>query len=347
MQLRKLNCNVFPPAYPGLATSSVPELRKLAQYERLCSGAVAERTSFFISTPATDQQAQSSGQWVANTLKAYAAAGVKPLVFMEPTDENGGNVDLDQLANGTFDSALKTFYQTLQSSGVSSDTMGMWVYLPEGNLPVWTTTDPSVFTAVVTKMTTYQKQFFPDSLTSLMLDSESYSPRADWGSGKYVSLLPYVQNLPKGLIDSFGLQGFPWSPPSNQSSDTPLNDPKTYLQINFAMDAAHALGIKNIWFNTGTFHEMYASQAGQTVFETDLNRQRELDGVLQLASEVKSQGFNMSIHLFSQNKAALPEGTDWSYWNKTPGDKSSTYVFSTFVHDAEASNIPIWLYDTE
>jgi hypothetical protein len=344
-QIQEEGCDVFPPMHPNLINSSAPELRKLAQYEQACNGAVAQRSSFFTPTPSTTAQAQQSATEVAAKLKAYAAADIAPLIFMEPDDLNGTNLDLSQYASGTYDAALNTYFQTLQSAGITSQMMGMWVYLPEGNLPVWSTTDPNTFAAVVTKTAQFQKQYFPGSQTSLMLDSESYAVGAGWGDGSYVSLVPYVQNIPKGLIDSFGLQGFPWAAPANQPSEGSLYNPQVYLRTDLAMQAAKTLGVTSIWLNTGTFNTMYAGQSGQTVTDSPAQRQQMLEGVIQLAASTKASGFSVSIHLFAQNKASLSEATDWSYWT-TPGDGPNTVVFTTFAHDATADGIPIWIYDT-
>jgi hypothetical protein len=320
-------------------------LRKLAQYEQACGGAVATRSSFFTPTPSTVTQAQESADQVAAELKAYALAGIPPLVFMEPTDLNGNSMDLTQIANGTYDTALNTYYQTLQAQGITASMMGMWVYLPEGDLPVWSTTDPATFTSVVTKLAQLQKQYFPGSQASLMLDSESYAPGSGWGNGSYVSLVPYVQNIPKGLFDSFGLQGFPWAAPANQPNEASLYNPKVYLRTDLAMEAARSLGVTSIWFNTGTFTQMYAGESGETVTDTAAQRLAMLEEVVQLAAQTKASGFTVAIHLFAQNKASLSEATDWSYWTE-PGDGPDTAIFTTFAHDAASNGIPIWIYDT-
>lgn len=344
--VRSVGCAVFPAAHPGLTGSSAPELRKLAQYEQLCGGAVAARSSFFVPTPATVAEAQASAHDIADTLKAYAQAGMAPLVFMEPNSLEGANLDLSQYAKGTYDSALDAYFGGLQSAGVTSGMMGMWVFVPEGNLPVWSTVDPAVYAAVVAKTAQFQKKYFPASQASLMLDSESYPINGSWGDGRYVSLVPYVQNIPKGLIDSFGLQGFPWAAPANQPASVSY-DPKSYLRVDFAAEAAKALGVTNVWLNTGTFNQMYAKQPSQTITLAPSQRQAMLNGVLQQAQQVKSQGFTVAVHLFAQNKASLDEATDWSYWQKQPDTSANTSVFKTFAHDAAAAGLPIWLYDTE
>lgn len=344
--VQSVGCGGFPAAHAGLGASSVPELQKLAQYEQLCGGAVASKASFFVPTPATTSQAQMSATEIAAKLKAFAAAGVAPLVFIEPDDLNGNNLDLQAYAGGAYDSALNAYFGALQAAGVTSSMMGTWVFMPEGNLPVWTTVDPSIYTAVVTKTASTMKHYFPSAQASLMLDSESYAIGAGWGQGKYVSLLPYVQGIPKGLIDSFGLQGFPWTAPANQPPSTSY-DPKVYLRADLAVEAARSLGVSSIWFNTGTFAKMYANQSGATVSLASLDRQTMLNGVIQLASGVKAQGFTVAIHMFAQNKANLSEGTDWSYWRGSPTEVGSdAAVFSSFAHDASAAGLGIWLYDT-
>ena len=153
-----------------------------------------------------------------------------------------------------------------------------------------------------------------------------------------------MQSIPKGLIDSFGLQGFPWTAPANQATNT-VYDPKIYLRIDFAAEAARALG--NIWFNTGTFNKMYTQNTAETVNLSPALRQNMLNGVLAQAESLQSQGFNVAIHLFAQDKSATSEATDWSYWKIQPGEDANTAVFTTFVHDITTAGIPLWLFDSD
>ncbi len=222
--------------------------------------------------------------------------------------------------------------------------MGMWVMLPEGNLPEWTSVDPAVFAANVTKVAQYQKKYFPASQTAIMLDSESYPSANSWSGGAYTSLLPYVQSIPKGLIDSFGLQGFPWASPANQPGPN-LYDPKIYLRTDLAAAAARSLGITNVWLNTGTFSRQYTNNATATVAMSPVSRQTLLNGVVAQAKGLQGQGFTVSVHLFAQDKSGTGEAIDWSYW-QTPGDSANTDVFTTFVHDLTTTNIPLWIFDT-
>lgn len=344
--LRLSTCPLFPLATLGLAGAHSPELRKLAQYEQLCNGAFVARDSFFVSTPTTVLEAQSAAASLATILKEYAAYNVKPLVFIEPDTNNGTNIDLNAYRSGAYDAALDAYFAGLKANGITDSMMGMWVALPEGNIPVWTSVDPATFVADVTKTLQFQKKYFPASQAAILLDSESYSSGASWGNGHYVSLLPYIQGIPKGLVDSFGIQGFPWAPPANQGGAVAY-DPRSYLRIDFAAEAARALGITNIWFNTGTFNQMYTtSQGAQTVSVTPAQRQVMLDGVLAQAKNLKAQGFSVAIHLFAENKSKTTEAIDWSYWANTPGSDQNTAVLTTFVHDATVAQVSFWLFDT-
>ena len=155
-------CDVFPAMHSGLSTSTVPELRKLAQYEQACNGAVAQRSSFFIPTPSTVAQAQTSAQAVASKLKAYANAGIAPLVFMEPDDLNGTNLDLVQYANGAYDGALTAYHQDLQAAGCHQSDDGMLgISPPEGDGPTWSTSDPQQCTVPWRLSGYHAKAIFP------------------------------------------------------------------------------------------------------------------------------------------------------------------------------------------
>jgi len=328
--------------HSGLSSASSAQLRKLADYEKLCGSGVVSRLSFFVPTPGTTSEARTYAADAAAQLKEFSRYGVAPLVFMEPNDDHG-LLDLEQYAAGGYDTALDAYYAQLKSAGVSDAMMGTWVLLPEGNLPEWSSVDPDTFAAVVARTAQLQKKYFPASQVSLMLDSETYPSANSWSGGAYVSLVPYVQNIPRGLVDSFGLQGFPWAAPAGQSGS--VFDPATYLRTDLAMQAANALGVSNLWVNTGSFHAMYARQAGKTVTLTPLQRQAMLSGVVSQLRSVQAAGFTTAVHLFAENKANVSEGTDWSYWQGTPGEDDNSTVLSTFIHDVRAAGSQFWLYD--
>jgi hypothetical protein len=336
---------LFPPENASLASAVTPELRKLAQYEQLCGGDLVARSSLFAPTPDTVAAAQSDANDMSIRLEDYASHNVTPLVFFEPDTDSGTNLDLDAYQAGDYDDALDSYFSDLKADGITDSMMGMWVLLPEGNIPVWTSVDPSTFVADVTLTAQYQKKYFPNSQDAILLDSETYPSASSWDGGAYISLLPYVQGIPAGLINSFGLEGFPWAPPANQSGDTEYN-PRVFLRTDLAAAAARTLGVSNIWLNTGTFNQMYTQDSAQTVTASPFERQTILYGILEQAEALKSQGFDVEVHLFAQNKSNVAEATDWSYWQSQPGDSPSTAVLTTFIHNLTVNNIPLWLFDT-
>ena len=337
-------CSTGQPMRAGLANVSDAQLRRLAQYEAVCGSAIFSRASFFIATPATKAAATQDAAIVAAKLKVYAQYNIPPLVFMEPTDDDGNNLNFTSYSTGAYDDALHTFYAALKSNGVSDAMMGTWVYFPESNMPTWGTISPSLFAINVTKTAQIQKQYFPASQSSIMLDSESYQPGSSWGQGSYVSLQPYVQNIPKGLIDSFGLQGFPWAAPAGQPDS--LYNPQTFLQVSLAAQAAQTLGTKNIWLNTGTFSRAYTQNASQLVNIPAAQRQTILNGVVAQAKALQAQGFTVSVHLFAQNKSNVAEAIDWSYWGNQPDSGPNEAVFKAFAHEITTAGVQLWLFDS-
>jgi len=338
------DCTSSHPKRMALASSQSPQLKKLAQYEAVCGSAIVSQMSFFVPTPTTTKEAASDAADVSAQLHEFAKYGITPLVFFEPSTENGP-ISLTDYRAGKYDAALDAYFGAIKRAGVTDAMMGTWVPIPEGNLPEWTSLDPAVFAGSVTRAITLQKKHFPNSKASLMLDSLTYSQPGNYDNGRTVSLLPYVRGIPHGLVDSFGLQGFPWSPPTYDK--TPSNGrPQNYLRVDFAAEAARALGVKNIWLNSGTFGTAYAGQAGQ-VTVTPAQRLSLLNDVIVQIKALKSQGFSVSMHLFGENKSRSPEGIDWSYW---PGNNyaasPSTYAFKAFVHNLQQNDVPLWLFDT-
>jgi hypothetical protein len=342
--LRIGGCGSGDKKHQGLEHSSVVQLRTLAEYETVCSETVASHVSFFVTTPTTSEEAAAQGKSVAATLKEFARFNISPVVFMEPRLANAKTIDLTTYRSGGYDAVLDTYFAAIKTAGITDAQMGLWTPLPEGNTPVWGNPDPKVFTDIVTRTVTVQKKHFPASKASVLLESKTAASAKDW-IGAYTSFLPYVQDIPKGLVDSVGLQGFPWGAAGTGMSAT--IDPKVYIRADLAVEAARALGAGQVWFNTGTFRHF--GKAGFKPLDlTPEQRQTILDGVIELAGTVKAAGLQPAIHLFAKDKTKATEKVDWSYWS--PGKTKAspaTPVFKTFVHDARKNGIPIWIYDYE
>jgi hypothetical protein len=342
------DCKSSTAAPSGLLNAASSELRKLAQYDQVCASGIVNTLSFFTPIPTTAAQAQSYSSDVIAQLKEFAVHGISALVFLEPTTEQGGLIDMNTYNSGAYDAMLDAYFSAIRASGITDSMMGTWVPFPEGNIPVWTSVDPTVFTSSVVKTVTYQKKYFPSSKASILLDSMTYPSVSTWSNGTQVSLLPYVQNMPTGLLDSFGLQGFPWVPPANQPGWATNGEPQNYLRVDLAAQAARNLNVNKIWLNTGTFSMSYAGKAGEQVVVTPARRQQLLLETITQLQTLQKQGFQVSLHLFAQDKSTVNEAINWSYWPTGQASLSQyTSVFKSFVHELQANNIPLWLFDTD
>jgi hypothetical protein len=191
-----------------------------------------------------------------------------------------------------------------------------------------------------------QKRFYPSSKTSILLDSMTYSTPGTWeGGGRAVSLLPYVQNIPRGLLDSVGLQGFPWEPAANlneANNGTATN----YLRINLLIELARGVGVQDTWVNSGTFSVAYSGQDGRQVTISPAQRQVLLDSVVSQLKVAQTAGLNISMHLFAEDKSRVAEGVNWSYWpNNQYATSDATAIFKDFTSKLQSNHIPLWLFD--
>ncbi len=295
----------------------------------------------FTDVPDTTQGAQSQAVKMATVLTQFASEGVSPLIIMEPVSDSTGNpIDFVAYRNGAYDAILNTYFQTLKNQGISDAVMGMWVYFPEANLPQWGPVDQTDFASNVVRTVRIQKQYFPHSLSSIMLDAESYpAGSTSWSDGSYVNLLPFINGISTGLIDSFGLQGFPWVPAANVSGQAASLNPAVYLNPSLAATAARQLGASQIWLNTGTFAATYTNNPSQTVTMSASQRQTILNGVLQQAVSLRNSGFNVAVNLFSEDKSNTLEATDLSY--QTPEAQA---VLKNFASQLQVAGIGFWLF---
>lgn len=335
-------CGEVGPKHLGLSTSSLPQLRKIAEYEEVCNGSIISRSSMFIDTPVSDAAAEQEADWVARALKEYSKQGIAPLIFFEPVGANG-ILNLSDYGNGAYDGPLNTFFAALKAKGITDATMGLWVPIPEGNIPVWKNVNAGDFSRSVTRAVTQQKKHFPGSKAAVLLETKTYHSGAAWAGGQIVSLSPYVRDIPKGLIDSFGLQGFAWPPTA--LGNKPLLNASEFLRAGIAQEAAQILGVKDIWFNTNAYNKSLLISNSPESLNPEA-RQMVLKDIANIVSQVKSNGFQVAVHVFAQDKSGLSEKIDWSYWpDGRQAESLHTPVFRSFANDLKAEGIEMWLFD--
>ncbi len=339
------SCSAQQPSHEGLGGSSNAVIRKLAEYEKLCKGAVVDRLMLFTAMPYSEDEALTFAKDFAKQLAEMARFDVEPLVVFEPNALSPtGLQDVDKT---TYKNIITRYYRTLEAEGVSEEQMGTWVLFPEANTPIWRLTDAQLFKRNVTTVASAQKDVFPASEVSIMLNGVSYPDNdTSWSKGEVTSLLPYVTGLEPGLIDSVGLQGFPHVGPKSNNRDVVLPDPERFLPVDFAAEIAQDLDVSNIWLNTGTFKRTHTDSPAAEVSLTSEQRQSLLRGITSQADRLKSQSFSVSINIFAEDKSLSSENTDWSYWQPdnvmtSPDGK----VLDMFIRTLRDKDIGFSLYD--
>ena len=250
------------PADP-LKTSTNLQLSKLEEYYSICDKSAITTLMTFSGLPRTIAEADEQAADMAQTFKDFSLAGVTPLVIVEPAYSDQ-KIDLVALQGGSFDTAFSHYLSKLRLLGVNDSMVGTWVFFPEPNIPEWSTLDPTVFKDNTRRFGGIFKTYFKTAKLSILLDSMTYTENNYNGAGQYKSLIPFVDGLPSGLVDSIGYQGFPWSAPSDSGGESNL-DAAVFLKSSFAIEAAQKLGVKNIWFNSGTFGTYYANDKSKLV----------------------------------------------------------------------------------
>lgn len=331
-------CTTTSASLSGFETSTLPEIRKLSDYEKLCGGTFIVGGMLFTAMPGNTTTAVTMAKDTALRLKEFARFNLRPKVILEPL-VNGHPIDFTAFARGDYDAALHAYYDALAKEGITNTSLGEVTAFPEPNIPEWGTTEPNLIAACITKAAQIQKAHFPASKTSILLDSKSYPSGTSWEGGKYLSLAPYVNPVPKGLIDSFGLQGYAWPDPDNSQ------DPGVFLSANQALEAARILGVSNIWFNTGTFKRGVAWN-GKTFTPTPAERYTILNGIISETQKVRNAGLNAEIMLFSEDKFVTAERIDWSYGLNDATESSHAAAFKNFQHEAAAKSLPLYIFDT-
>jgi hypothetical protein len=330
----------------NLSKANDPSLKQLGQLQNTCGSFASRQIMIYTDIPKDEETARRNGAKMANTLKQFSEYGVSPIVMAEPVTD-WGVIDIEAFKNGQFDNSLATYFSTIAQSNVADDQMGVWVPFPEANLPYWNRTNvkPNDFAPVANRYLGIYKRAFPAAKGSVLLNSATYeSPDFQWNEEKYISLAKYAEHLDKTLVDSFGLQGFPWSPPTT-SGGGQLHA-YNFLNYKIAQEAADIIGTKNIWFNTGTFSQKYTLDPINTVRVTPLQRMDILNDILGQAKKLKEGGYNVSINIYSPDRSDDIEATDWSYLSKdNDGSVKHESILIDFVSKLNQNKIGVSFYN--
>jgi hypothetical protein len=324
----------MPAMHTGLRQSSDPQLRLLARHEQSLNRGFSANM-IFADMPTTRAAAEAQAARLAPILKEHARYGIEPLVAFEPE-----RADLRSLNKAVF---TRLFAQ-LKTLGITSESMGAWLPLPEPNIPEWGApgdignTDPKLFAKNYTMIASELKKVFPAAETVLLLDSATYPVHdVNYTSGSYATdkLLKYVDGVPTRLIDAVGLQGFPWGERGIELK----YDPARFLNAQPLIALARKAGTKNAWFNTGTFKSMYDWRPDLRVTVSATQRKEILAGIAAQVTKTQKAGLFVTVNIFAENKASTE--ADWSY-----GDTASKTVFKTFVTDMSKQGIGLTLFDS-
>jgi len=337
-------CSDKKPVHTQLVKSTSPQLKKLAQYELLCKSAIVDQLMVFLPMPTSPSEANLFADNAARTLQEFSKNDITPLVLFEPSLTTPSIIS--DIYDGHYDNVLARYYDRLKVHSLTDSQMGTWVLFPEANTPTWRITDPVVFQANLIKVARLQKDAFPTSKVSILLNSRTHPDNdTSWSNGEIKSLVPYLNTIPEGLLDSFGYQGFPSQSPADNAPGYRLLKADQFLPTGIAQQAMTTLGIKKIWFNTGTYASIYTSDADKVVRQSTAQRHTILQQIIQQAQTM--QGVDVSINIFAEDKTKTPESINWSYWQGNAPDKSpDAHALADFIATLQNEHIEFSLYDT-
>jgi hypothetical protein len=336
------NCTTQAKINLGIPTS--PFLKQLKKYQDLCGAKVADKMMVFTQIPSNINSVQPLADEISAVLKEFSVYGITPVVIAEPNDGDT-YLSFAQFAKGVFNPVLEQYFTAIRNSGITDQQMGVWVPFPEANIPVWNSDGASVsdFGLLINNYSSSLKKFFPTTSVSVLMNYTSFDP-ADKGYTKpsIANFDEYLKNIKPGMVDSFGIQGFPWVE-TNRSSNNSVNDPAVFLQPANTIRAAKQLGVNTIWFNTGTISSKYTQSPSLRVNVSVADRQVINNSKLSVFDQVQNTGYNIWVNEFVQDKSNTAEQTNFSYL-QTAQDQSA---FKDFAKKLSDRGVSLSLFDAE
>lgn len=320
-------------------------LQKIAQYQDICDSFVTDHVMFFTVFPADSDDAKILGKQVAQKIKTFHDNGIMPIVIVEPYQDDALILYEDFIEDPN-DGYLSVFFTTLQKEGITDEMMGTWVPFPEPNTPNWNpeNDDPREYGLSVNKYLGNMKEVFPHAKGSILLNAATFRPNDEqWNNGDYLNFSPYLIDIDVNLVDSFGIQGFPWVADATRNGEF-IFSAEEFLQPFLAIAGAKELRTKEIWINTGVFASKYTNDQMKKINLSPSDRRAILNDIIrqiQVIQEYQQNSYRVSINLFLADKSESAEATDWSF-TKTQEDH---LVFREFVNKLEKSGVSLSIYD--
>ncbi|HMI09926.1 MAG TPA: hypothetical protein VK497_06030 [Candidatus Saccharimonadales bacterium] len=319
-------------------TTSDPQLKVIAEYEKVCGSAFLDDMMIFTNMPISDPNANAAADMMTARLKDFDKQHITPIVIMEP-DSDWGLVDFHEYATGYYDDWMTTYFMRLKSNGITDAMMGLWIPFPEPQQPTWNNSSPDDFAYSVNRYFKTLRQAFPAGKTGILLDSQVGV------SDKASQLLAYTRLIDNSLVDVAGLQGFPWHPPDDDKRSE-ITSADEFAPAYLLEEVAKSLDTRDVLLNVGSYRHRKADNGGDIAITTS-ERRATLNSIVYETSLLRKQNYNVTVNVFAENKFDTKEGVDWSYWI-TADDESSeqTLLFTSFVHHLKENGSVIGLYDS-
>jgi len=317
-----------------LGTSTLTDLRRLADYDNNCGSKSTDTITLVTYIPLNEEDAISSSTKLANELEELAKYRISPLVlFSFPI--NASQVNASDFIYGRLDSYISNYYKYLTEKGIDQEEFGNVVFAPLPNLPYYGGRNllPGDFVKIYNRNLAIVKKYYPTLTTSILLSSATYeSTGFSRIEGEYITLLPYLDGISASSIYSLGFEGFPGDGMFSVSE---------FLNPPVVSEIISQIGVKNIWFRTGTYAAINPLDPKKSAYLPVDVRQQMLNQIKDIAAMYKFQGYTVGINLVSYDETPKDQsGTDWSYFGSSyTNNPLHSKIITEFITSLTASDV--------
>ncbi len=336
--INKESCTALPRPTRPITTDD--QLKLLTNYEEVCKSQFLESMMLFTNMPVSDEVAVKLADSMAGKLKEFDKFSVNPIIIVEP-DSEWGLVDFNEFATGLYDGWTERYFKRLKENGITESQLGMVVPFPEPQQDFWNNNkDPDDFAKSINRYFAIVKKYYPNVNTGILLDSQVSEKDAS-------QLIAYTRLIDPGLVNTVGLQGFPWHPSNEEDNRSPVTTAAKFVPAEMLMEAAESLDVKKVFVNTGTYRHRKAD-AGGNIAISSVERKDILNSIVHEVSILRKNNYDVAVNIFAENKLESKEGVNWSYWDNKNFDlanASHAGLFVDFVSKLSKEQARISIFD--